>query len=68
MDEQPADEEAEYWKDFDNEFFVEEPAPSLSDPDQIAMQCKALIKIVSSIQTGEQLYGLIIPTENSCHD
>jgi len=68
MDEQPADEEAEYWRDCDDEFVVEEPMESLSDPDRMAKRRKALLKIVSSSRTGEQLCGLIIPKEKSRHN
>ena len=68
MDEQPADEEAEYWRDCDDEFIVEEPMESSSDPDRMAKRHKALLKIVSSPRTGEQPCGLIIPKEKSRHD
>jgi hypothetical protein len=67
MDEQPADEEAEYWRDCDDEFFVEEPMESSSDHDRMAKQREALLKIVSSSQTEEQLCRLIIPKEKSRH-
>ena len=47
MDEQPVDE-AEYWRDYNEEFFVEDPTESSSDPDRMAKRRKALLKIVSS--------------------